>query len=578
MNIFKKQKNILNTDFFYILLIVLISLLLSAPLYTQGFYWSHDGVYHFSRNYSTNSGIISKQIPPLIVSNFCKNYGYSWNIFYPPLGTYISGFFSLFTSILDAMKLTIMLSIALSGISMFKLMKKISKNNNMSFITAIIYITAPYFLSDIYCRMAMGEVIAYMFFPLLFYGLYDIFYDSEKESYFLTIGALGIVLSHNISTLMAVVLSFIFVIFNIQKLFMKSTRKNIWTKLIINGSFIILISLFFYGPLLEHKMTTDYTAFVKGASKEAFLDHRIYPSQLIFGKTQPEWAYKLSTNKLNESMSFVLGLPIIVALLFTPMVFSKIKKEHKLLYIVTLCTGILFALMSTTLFPWQWFPKVPSVIQFPWRFLLISSFAFSIIAGVNIYMSISNLKLETMYILILVILIYSGEYITNSVKYDTEFDLSYLYTNTKLDGNQCAAYEYLPVKASNNLDYICERSEGVVILSGNATIKDEEKDGSYMKFIVEGDNSNVVLELPYIYYLGYDINVNGKKLKYDESENGFICINLTVHGETSVEVTYKGTQLEKITFIISVVSSIMFIVYVVYCNKNKQLSLTEKSN
>ena len=427
MNIFKKQKNILNTDFFYILLIVLISLLLSAPLYTQGFYWSHDGVYHFSRNYSTNSGIISKQIPPLIVSNFCKNYGYSWNIFYPPLGTYISGFFSLFTSILDAMKLTIMLSIALSGISMFKLMKKISKNNNMSFITAIIYITAPYFLSDIYCRMAMGEVIAYMFFPLLFYGLYDIFYDSGKESYFLTIGALGIVLSHNISTLMAVVLSFIFVIFNIQKLFMKSTRKNIWTKLIINGSFIILISLFFYGPLLEHKMTTDYTAFVKGASKEAFLDHRIYPSQLIFGKTQPEWAYKLSTNKLNESMSFVLGLPIIVALLFTPMVFSKIKKEHKLLYIVTLCTGILFALMSTTLFPWQWFPKVPSVIQFPWRFLLVSTFAFSIIAGVNIYMSISNLKLETMYILILVILIYSGEYITNSVKYDTEFDLSYLY-------------------------------------------------------------------------------------------------------------------------------------------------------
>ena len=45
MNIFKKQKNILNTDFFYILLIVLISLLLSAPLYTQGFYWSHDGAY-----------------------------------------------------------------------------------------------------------------------------------------------------------------------------------------------------------------------------------------------------------------------------------------------------------------------------------------------------------------------------------------------------------------------------------------------------------------------------------------------------------------------------------------------------
>lgn len=183
----EKIKILIKNEWVYYVIIVLVALILCAPLYTRGFYPSHDGVYHFSRNYATNSGILSRQIPPLIVSNFCKGYGYSWNIFYPPLGTYINGVFSIFTSLLDAMKLTIMLAVAVSGISMFKLIKKITQNNDMAFITAIIYITATYFLSNIYCRMAMGEIMSYMFFPILFYGLYDIFYDKGKENYYLAI-------------------------------------------------------------------------------------------------------------------------------------------------------------------------------------------------------------------------------------------------------------------------------------------------------------------------------------------------------------------------------------------------------
>lgn len=573
MNIFRQLKNLKSNEYIYIVLIVLIALILSAPLLTKGFYWSHDGVYHISRNFATNAGILAKQFPPLLMSSFCNNFGYGWNIFYPPLETYISGFFSLFTSIVNAMKLTIMLSIIVSGIAMFKLINKISQNKDMAFITSIVYITAPYFISDIYCRMAMGEVVAYMFFPILFYGLYDIFYASGKENYFLAIGALGIVLSHNISTLMAVTISVIFVIVNIKKLFMKSTRKNIWKNLIINGVFIILISLFFYGPLLEHKTATEYTAFAQGASRKMFLDQRIYPSQLFFGKAKPDWSYNLSEERLNENMALVIGLPIIVALLFTPIVLRKIKKEYKLLYIVTLCVGIIFGIMATTIFPWEWFPKVPSVIEFPWRFLLVSTFTLSIIAGINIYKSISNLKLETMYILILVILIYSGDYITNLVKYDTEFDVSYLYSNNKLDGNQCAAYEYLPVKAKDNFEYIGKRTDGVIVLSGNATVKDEEKNGSNMNFVVEGDNLDTALELPYIYYLGYNIYVNGEKVEYTESDNGFIMINVALNGTSTVEINYTGTKLEKITFIISVVSSIGFVAYIFYCRKHQILEL-----
>lgn len=180
-----------NKEWIYYIIIILIALLLSAPLTVKGFFSSHDGIYHFSRNYATNNAILEKQMPPLVVSNFCKGFGYGWNIFYPPLGTYISGIFSLLFSYTAAMKITIFLAITVSGIAMFKLMKKITKNSDLSLITSIIYISSTYFLSNIYCRMAMGEVISYAFFPILFYGLYDIFYDLGKKNYYLAIRRAG---------------------------------------------------------------------------------------------------------------------------------------------------------------------------------------------------------------------------------------------------------------------------------------------------------------------------------------------------------------------------------------------------
>lgn len=571
MNYFTKIKKITKDKGIYILLIILIALFLSAPLYTRGFYWSHDGVYHISRNYATNSEIISKQLPPLIEPNFCKGFGYAWNIFYPPLETYISSIFSIFTSLLNAIKLTIMLSIIAAGITMFALMKKITKNHTMSFLTAIIYMSAPYFLSDIYVRMAMGEVIAYIFFPLLFYGLYDIFYDTGKQSYFITIGALGIILSHNISTLMAVIISSIFVLINIKKLFTENSL-NLWKKLIINGFFIILISLGFYIPFLEHKFSTEYAIFSQAFSVEKFSELAIYPSQLFFSVPKAEWAYSLSSNMINESMSFELGLPIIIALLFTPIVLPKIKKENKILYITTLCTGIFFAIMATSIFPWKYIPIVPTVIQFPWRFLIVSTLTLSIISGINIYHCMYDMKSNNIYILILIILIYSGTYISNSVKYDVAFDTSYLNNNIELVNNQCAAYEYLPLKANSNLEYIRQRSNGIVITSGIATIENEQKDESNMTFTIKESSENTTLELPYIYYLGYTIKINDSKIDYTESDNGFIQITIQAYDSASVEVTYTGTLIEKISFAISIISSICFIVYIIYNEKIKNIN------
>lgn len=242
-----------------------------------------------------------------------------------------------------------------------------------------------------------------------------------------------------------------------------------------------------------------------------------------------------------------------------------------MLYIYTLCTGILFSLMSTSIFPWASFPIVPSIMQFTWRFLLVSTFLLSIIAGVNIYYIIDNIKSKDIYIILMIIILYSSNYIQNSVRYNKEFNIHFLYNSTDLLTAQCGIeYEYLPTKAHNDLDYIRQRSSNVIITSGTATIENEQKDESNMTFAIKKSSENTSLELPYIYYLGYTIKINGTQINYNESDKGFIQITVPTCDNAIVEVTYTGTKLEKISLGISIISFLAFIGYIVYTEKNKK--------
>ena len=376
-------------------------------------------------------------------------------------------------------------------------------------------------------------------------------------------------LSHNISTLIAIAVAMIFILLNIKKLFCKPSRSKIWKYLVINGMFIILISLFFYVPLLEHKNATEYIAFHIGENVAGFFNQRIYPHQLIFSKSQFQWSYPLYANKINETMSFSIGVPIIVALLLTPITLSRIDKKYKDLYEVILFVGFVSALMATTLFPWEYMPIIPSIMQFPWRLLFISTFAFSIIAGVNIYKNIQGINIKNMYIVLLIIMLCAGNLISNITIFDTQFNVDYVYNSEKLEKKQCAEYEYLPERAYISLDYIKKRSSGAVILSGKADISDEQKNGSNMKFTIS-NNEGVSLELPFIYYLGYDIKINEKSIEYKESIHGFASIDVPENENGEVIISYKGTKLGRVSFYISLISALALLAYIIFSiYKNK---------
>ena len=455
---------------------------------------------------------------------------------------------------------------------MYNFVKNVTKSAKIGLLASILYILAPYRIVDIYIRGALGEVIAFMFIPLVFNGLYNIVENNGKRHYILAIGAIGLLLSHNISTLLTVIACIIYLAINIKKVLNKEVIK----KLAINIAFIITIVMFFYGPMIQNKMSTDYAVFneLKGGN-EGLHDHSVYLYQLLFGKMQNEWSYSLNVeDSQNRDMCFALGLTIIVPLLFTPFVYKKISKENRKIYLMALGIGLFFTLLSTTIIPWNILPEFMSFIQYTFRFLLIATFFLSIVAAVNIAKISEKLTLVTIMIYTIITLIYITP-LLQVAPIIKGYDWKQFYDIENIEENQrfsayCATFEYLPSKAFNNINYIANRNQEPIIQTGNCNITESNKNKLDIIFNVNNVTEETKIELPFIYYAGYSANINGEELEVSESNQGFVQITIKQGQEGKVEVKYKGTLIYYISLIISVIGSIGFIIYIIIVESKRR--------
>ena len=208
--ILNKIKQIKYLDY---LLITVVTIIICIPLFNKNLnIYRDDGIQHICRLIGTEQTIKEKQFLPMIMSNFCNNFGYSWNIFYSPLTAYAPLIFRIFSfSYTNCLKIFIFIVNLLSGFAMYKFMFKVTKNKNISTFAAILYVIAPYRLTDIYLRTAIAELTSFVFVPIIFNGLYTII-NKEEKSYLLSWGILGLILTHTIITLYTAILCLIYLL------------------------------------------------------------------------------------------------------------------------------------------------------------------------------------------------------------------------------------------------------------------------------------------------------------------------------------------------------------------------------
>lgn len=531
------------------LIILLISILLMLPLVNDLYFHGHDTGFHIANIIGISEvfdfkNILSLKIFPIIARNF----GYGTGLFYPELAHLAAAIFYKYLNInvFSSIKILNFFITLLSGFSMYKFMKTVTKNNNLSLLSTLFYLTFPYKMFDIYVRDALSESLVFIFLPLVFLSLYYILNKEYKKFYlYFVLSYVGLISSHLVMTIYVTIFLVIVLLCNFKKVWNKEIIKRFIYATII----VLLIKSPFIVGLLIHKFKGNYVVFTDGAMANRF---GVYFNSLKI--------YQYFIGHHGEMGYHFIN---IVALILVIYYFRKIKKEHiKIkddygLYLGVIST--IFGLLTTSyLFPWIIMPKTLLMIQFPWRLGMFTAFGISIL----IFYSINSLKKNKRKIIILGVLsciltasfcIFNQEY--SKIKAD-DYDLSRL-------GMGCQ-YEYLPVKANKNRKYIDKRGNDIIALSP-CTINTLNDDFNEYKFKVDTTES-VKLELPRLFYYGYEIkDENDNKINYHENKKGFIEIEVPSGVYT---LKYTGTKLEQIGNIVSIITSISFILVLVF-KKNK---------
>lgn len=343
----RKIEKIISKYFFCV--IVILGIPAIYALFVHGFYGASDEV-HIAWLFEIDRAFRMGQFPPRFVPDLSYGFGYPLFNFVFPLPFYLGEIIHLLGfSFVDSVKIVFALSVPLSGIFMYKFLRKYS-SEIISLAGALVYIYTPYRATDIYVRGAFGEAVAFIFPPLLAWAI------AEGNFAIIAISLAGLVLSHNIMAYMFVPLTLILIFF-----VKKKTIKSLWG--VILG---LLLSIYFWLPAITESSLMKYDTVFN------FVDHFPTIRQLF----TPYFGYGASVPGPYDGMSFYLGT-INIALIALAIFFYK--RLNKISLWALLVTGLSIFMMnfrSTVL--WESIPFI-KYFQFPWRFLSLTTFTTSVL-------------------------------------------------------------------------------------------------------------------------------------------------------------------------------------------------------
>ena len=519
-----------------------------------------DLYFHLSRIVGIKNGLELGSFPVKIYPGYFHGYGYANGLFYPDLFLYIPAILVCFgMKVVTAYKILLLLCTIFAALFMYICVKGISKSRYAATISMIVYTLASYRAIDAYTRADLGETLAFVFLPLVILGMYKIIYDNYKQWYILSLGIAAIFLSHEISSI--VVSGFTILIFLIGLFHMRKEKIRI-LYFILAGVVACLLTSYFTFPLVQQILSQKFILTTKTITQFTL-------SQTVEGFLPAIFSFRF--NKFLIPAISGVGIAILVM----PILRFKVRKNKNAYFIysdICLVMGIICLLAVIGWFPWNTITdicKQIGAIQFAWRLLLPATAFLSVSSGIiafSLFKKNNSRKIALIIVLILSIFASTVNiYADYTAKVASHKMISENYQVNYSVGNG----EYLP--ANTNVKELAER--GNIITSNNKNIKFSFiKNGTNIKIQFYGNNiKDSYFELPLIYYLGYKatLDVNGKEhnLIVEKGSNNIVKVDLSDYINGTIYVKYGGSILQHISLVISIITLILLIIYVVIKKK-----------
>ena len=546
--------------------VTLVSILVAiSPLISRYCLLGHDSSYHILRIEALKQQIEMGKPFLKVNPTYFGGMGYASSLFYPDFLLYIPALLRVCGfSINNSYHLFMILCVVFCYAVAYYCGKSISKNRYIGILSAVILTLCAYHLDDIIVRAAVGEYTAFIFVPLVVYGVYNLCFEDMDKPWILGAGMAFVLLCHTLSFAMCMIFIVLMLLLNFD-VFIK--KPKLLLKLIVTGLVTMFITISYWLPILEQFMsTTFYVSYpwiepVQEAVKVS----------AIFGLSFPTLGIGL----------FILIIPRV--LLFRKEDDSVMKYADQCLTL-----GIAFALFATEIMPWKKLGKIFSMVQFPWRFYVISSVLLSISAAIFIYRLAGSLCLGVSdtpkeydneeYINkndnyvnkygIVLALVLATMTITTIFTYSNQtreyFDFSNDYFEYKPHTATVIAGEWLPISVDD--------SEKLVEMSYHA----KDNNGNEVSFIrdkgrviISTNGTEEYVDVPLIFYKGYTAKgISNVSYLIDGCGSNGLSRVYTNGATDSIVINYSGTPLQKLGTIISIIT--MLVIVCIYYKKYKK--------
>jgi len=399
----------------FIFIILLVSIPAFYRMLIPGIYSMQD--FHLFRLYEFDKCVKSLQIPCRWAPDAGNGYGEPLFNFYGQISYAIGEIFHLAgLSLIDSLKLLFVVSIVGSGVAMYFLAKKIWKSDLAGFVSAILYIYAPYRAVDVWVRGALPEAFSFVLFPLIILAI-----EEKSLIWFSFLSAL-LILTHNLSAFMFFPVILIWIIY-----------KKFW-KAIPGGVLSLLLSAFYILPVIFESKFINLNGITQGYFD--FRAHFITLKQIFLSYN---WGYGGSTwgdgDNLNLSVGFLQWI-IPVVTLISLFIKKRIKENKDFVILFVSAVFYLFLTHNKSTFIWENLPFM-AFIQFPWRFLGIAVFCFALASGLII--SFINKKISPVVFaaIVLILLALNFSFFKEDIWY--KVDDSYFTTGAEWDRQRSAS-------------------------------------------------------------------------------------------------------------------------------------------
>jgi hypothetical protein len=354
----------------YLIVLVLV-VMVSLPLFTDWQLWGHSSTIEFSRLTEMDHMIRQGHLYPRWCADFYYGYGSPLFNFYAMLPYWIAEIFLLFgVSVLWALKMTYLLGFLLAGTGMFFFARKLWGPAGGA-ASAALYLFSPYLLLDVYVRSSLGEVYSFAWIPLILF-LFLRGLDGSRIS--MILGALFtsfLVYTHNITAMLFFPMLILFVL-------LEGNSRRDWRSLgWALGMCVLALGLvaFFWLPALAEK------SFVRGnedlITGDFWYGHHFAEIRDLF---EPRWGFGSSTP--GDEISLQLGLVhwILLPVAALVLIRRRDRRGPAARWLVVVLGAALLLMLPFSGFLWSAIQPL-HFVQFPWRLLLLATFASSALGG-----------------------------------------------------------------------------------------------------------------------------------------------------------------------------------------------------